>query len=426
VAVPCVRARREFTMQSLLLFVFLWVAIGTIVIGWINRGALTAFWREPVLKHPVLIIESDDWGAGPPEQADRLERIANVLSSHADRLGQKPVMTLGLVLGVADGPRILADGLRHYYCKSLDHPEFGSTLAAIRRGAESGVFTLQLHGGEHYWPPALLVAARNASSVRAWLSSTGVPRTEMLPAALQSRWIDATELPSKPLSPDEIRAAVLGETAQFRNVFGRVPIVAVPPTFIWNDVVETSWAEAGIQFVVTPGRRYEARDSDGEPAAAAGPIANGDRGAGGIMYLTRDDYFEPARGHQAERALASLARKTRAGRPTLLEMHRANYLGDAKVADAAIKELDRLLALALKGFPDVQFLSTEELALSLRRKDLRLVERRLTMRLHVWLRRLWGVSRLRKLACLTGVIVPAWLVYLSTWRRTGAPRSSNG
>jgi len=403
-----------------------WLFFAVLIVVGLNRGILVVLWREPMLKHPVLIIESDDWGAGPPEQAVQLERIAAVLASHADRAGRKPVMTLGVVLGVADSARTLADGLRRYHGKFLNDPECAAIVAVIRRSAESGVFALQLHGGEHYWPSALLAAALSDPQVSAWLGGSGVPATESLPAALQSRWIDATELPSKPLRVDEIRAAALAEVAKFRSIFGKQAMVAVPPTFIWNDAVEAAWAEGGIQFVVTPGRRYQARDADGNPTAAGPAIANGNRGAGGIMYLVRDDYFEPARGHQAERGLAALARKAWAGRPTLLETHRANFLGDAKVADAAIMELDRLLALALEAFPDVQFLSTEELALSMRRQDPRLVERRLTMRLHVWLRRLWGVSRLRKFAYLTGAIIPAWLVYVASWRRAGACRSASG
>ena len=43
------------------------------------------------------------------------------------------------------------------------------------------------------------------------------------------------------------------------------------------------------------------------------------------------------------------------------------------------------------------------------------VERRLARRIHVWLTRLCESSRLRKLAWLTGWIVPGWLV----WKLTG-------
>ena len=44
-------------------------------------------WREPVLKRPVLIIESDDWGAGPVEQAAAIKQISHILEKFSDRDG---------------------------------------------------------------------------------------------------------------------------------------------------------------------------------------------------------------------------------------------------------------------------------------------------------------------------------------------------
>lgn len=402
----------------------MWLACGTITAAWMGREALAAAWREPVLKRPVLIVESDDWGAGPLEQAERLDAIAAVLGSHTDRDGRNPVMTLGLVLGVADGTRIVADELRQHYRRSLADPELAPVLEAVRRGAQRGVLAPQLHGGEHYWPRALLAAARRDPRVAEWMRSPGIPRTEALPAALQSRWIDASDLPSSALPTKDIEAAALAEVAEFQSLFGKVPAVAVPPTFIWSEAVETAWADAGVQFVVTPGRRYEARNANGEPCVKGSEIVDGERGAAGITYVVRDAYFEPARGHSAERALEALGTRTHVGRPTLLETHRANFLGDAPSVEAAVRELDRMLGLACARFPGVAFLSTEELALRMRRNDPSLVERRGGARLHVWLRRLSQVARLRKLAWLTGAIVPAMVLYAATctW---AAPRVSS-
>jgi len=393
-----------------------WMTAGTMLLGIVYRRTLRMLWREPVLRQPVLIIESDDWGAGPQAQAAQLRRIAAVLASYRDCRGHSAVMTLGTVLGVADGTRILADGLRNYYARRLDEPASAVVLREIKHGVERGVFALQLHGEEHYWPPVLLACARTLPQIAAWLGDSDAPRTEALPAPLQSRWVDATELPTKVLAADEMRAAALAEVASFRRIFGTTPRVAVPPTFIWNETVEAAWAEAGVQFIVTPGRRFEARDARGEPVAMGPAIVNGERGAAGICYVVRDDYFEPARGHRAEQGLAALSRKTRAGRPTLLETHRANFLGDAAIAEAAVKELDRLLSSALRTFPGVLFLSTEDLARRLQQRDAQLIERRIATRLRIWLRRLWLLSRLRKLAWLTGAIVPAGLLYLLTWR----------
>lgn len=394
--------------------VIAWLLLAALVLIGTSRQILIALWLEPSLKFPVLILESDDWGAGPLEQATQLERIAGVLASHVDRNGRSPVMTLGLVLGVASRKEVGSEGLRNYERKSLGDPDLAPVLAAICRGAENGVFALQLHGGEHYWPPALLTAAQRDARIADWLSVSGIPKTEELPAALQSRWTDSSELPSKPIATEQIKAVALAEAAEFRAIFGREPMVAVPPTFVWNESVEAAWAEAGVQVVVTPGRRYQARDAEGELCAAGPTIVNGVRSTTGVTYLVRDVYFEPVRGHKAEGALAGLASKTRLGRPTLIETHRANFLVDSAKAEAAFRELDRLLGLAVERFPGVTFLSSEELASRMRQDDPRLVEHALGARLHVWLRRLWQIGRLRKLAWMTGAIVPAWLVYAVT------------
>ena len=403
-----------------------WVLVATLVLAALYRRALVALWREPMLRAPVLIIESDDWGAGPREQAEQLSRLEATLASFSDRLGRKPVMTLGIILSVADGPRMLADGLRSYYRKGLDDPAFAGIMEAMKHGATTGVFALQLHGEEHYWPPALLAAANSLPRVAAWLLGPESPRTEALPGWLQSRWIDAAVLPSKPLRADEIRTAALAEVTRFRDIFGSTPRVAVPPTFIWNNVVEVAWAEAGVRTVVTPGHRCEARDWEGKPIVVGPAIVNAERSAAGLVYLVRDEYFEPARGHTAERALAALSRKTSVGRPTLLETHRANFLGDPVATDAAIRELDRLLTLARKAFPDLVFLCPEELASRMLEHDAQLVECRLTTRLHIWLRRLRELSQLRKLAWVTGAIVPAWLLFVWTLRRAGEVRHPSG
>ena len=57
----------------------------------------------------------------------------------------------------------------------------------------------------------------------------------------------------------------------------------------------------------------------------------------------------------------------------------------------------------------------------MQQRDAQLVERRMAIRLQIWLRRLWQVSRASELAtCLSGTILPAGLLYLLTWRTAAA------
>lgn len=389
-------------MNEFWLLPVLWLGMVGVVMLYYRRNLLAA-WREPVLRYPVLIIESDDWGAGPVElQATSLNRLVEVLARYRDRNDRHPVMTLALALAVPDGPAIQRDG--RYHRRLLDEPLFEPVRQAIERGRAAGVFALQLHGLEHYWPDALM--ASSDPSVRAWLTDASPGMTEALPSHLQSRWVDATGLPSRPLEPSDIAKAVADEVRLFERVFGTRPHVAVPPTFVWTADVEQAWASERIDFVVTPGLRSACRDATGLPNCDTGPFFNGQPGSG-VTYIVRDDYFEPERGHRAERALSALAHKTGQGRACLLETHRRNFIGDEVVANDALNEIDRLLAKAVGQNPPCRFLSTEELGWVLRQQDMNWIEKRIAPRLTAWMARIRDIRGFWRIARVTGL---AWVL----------------
>ena len=390
----------------------LWfIATGALVFlyGW--RGIFSAY-REPVLRRPVLIIESDDWGAGMAAQAGALRNIAGILKCFTDCDGRRPIMTLGMILATVDGEQTLSGG--SYHRQMISMKTHGSLLNAIRRGVEDGVFSVQLHGMEHFWPAALLAASKQDDAVNAWLAHSPEIQTEDLPSPLQSRWVDASVLPARRLSIAAVKQAAQEEVRAFEDIFGTVPMVAVPPTFVWNEAVESAWARAGVGVIVTPGCRYETRDKEGLPAGRGRAVYNGQPGENGIVYLVRDVYFEPSFGHTARQALAALSAKTSQGRPTLFETHRFNFLGVEEKNKFALDELERLLRMSLTEFPKLAFLSSGTLATILKNRDPEWLELRFRRRLHIWITRLGELPRLRKLAWITGWIVPAGLI----WRLT--------
>jgi hypothetical protein len=367
-----------------------------------RRTALAA-WREPVLSHPVLIIESDDWGPGPIQQAAALRRLAECLLRYRDATGRPPVMTLGLTLTLPDSQAIRAAGAHTplpYHPLPLTAPAYADILAAIREGIAAGVFVPQLHGMAHYWPEALMRAGQADPQVLAWIFAGPHQETEVLPSPLQSRWVDASVLPSRLLPAEQIRTAIAEEVAFYRQVFGAAPEVVVPPTFVWTPEVEAAWAAQGVRVLVTPGRPCSGRDALGRPDCAATPLHNGQRGLGDIRYLVRDRYFEPARGHRAEQGLQALADKTAQGRPCLLETHRFNFT--AAGAEEALTELDALLRRALAEHPTLRFVSPAELAEHYRASGDRPVTR-LGRRLTAWQARMREVPRFVRLSRLTGV-----------------------
>lgn len=388
-------------MHPLIFLILLAACTGGLALIWRYRVILIRHWREPVLKSPVVIIESDDWGPGPAEQYDRLVEICALLSRYHDRDRHPPVMTLGVVLGAPDAVAIQQGGFAHYQRVTLADHRYRELLAVLQDGVRQGVFALQLHGMEHLWPPAFMRRAQQGGEVCRWLEQGDRAETETLPPAVQSRWIDGSTLPAQSLDVTTIEVAAREEATMFREIFGPSPTVAVPPTFIWNSAVERAWAAGGVRFVVTPGRRYTGRNSQGQPDGVDRQIVNGEIGDGGVVYLVRDIYFEPIRGHQAEEALAEIQQRWWLGRPALLETHRSNFLGEASAHQHSLQELARLLGSVLREWPQVRFMSTEELGEAYQQGNSELFEQRLLKRVHVWLRRLATIRRLRK---------PAWII----------------
>src|SRR6266511_1840102 len=174
-----------------------WLAGTCALLALVFRKALADAWREPVLRAPVLILESDDWGYGPVEQAQRLDQIVALLARFRDSRGSHPVMTLGVVLAGLDTERMRAEQCRTYHRVTLADPRLAPVREAMLRGVARRVFALQLHGMEHFWPPCLMRSASTSDRIRQWLTGGAFPSTEELPPPLQSRWIDASDLPSK-------------------------------------------------------------------------------------------------------------------------------------------------------------------------------------------------------------------------------------
>lgn len=383
---------------------YLTVVMLVIVVYWPEMRKL---WHEPVVCHPVLIIESDDWGAGPLAQADALARLSALLHGVRDRSGRPAVMTLGIVLEVPDGARIAATGVTEYHPLKLTDTRFEAVRAAIKDGIAAGVFEPQLHGQSHYWPPALLAVAQDDSTVRVWLTDPEPAPTEDLPSHLQSSWVDASSLPSRALAPETIRQAAAHEAADYKSVFGSAPQVAVATTFVWRDIVEVAWAQAGIEVIITPGCRATCRNAAGQPACVDITMLTGGRSHAGETYLVRDVYFEPALGHVPQRLVDGLLARTHQGRACLVETHRFNFL---QALDTSLAALEAGLNAALKACPDVRFLSPLELSRAIQNRDPAWIENRLKLRLVAWRARLDEIPHFRRVAQMTGLVLPLALL----------------
>lgn len=363
------------------------------------RKPLLALWREPALRVPVVIFESDDWGAGPTEQAPALRWLRLMLARHTDSRGRHPVMTLGVTLA-APAVRARPGADIVYTRRLLDDPEYAQILAEIRQGIGDGVFAAQLHGMEHFMPAVVCDVAAREPVVRDWLLR-GDQYSELLPDRLQSRWLDARQLPTTEHAEALVEAEVAAEVAIFRQLFNHAPAVVVPNTFAWTRAVERAWARHGLRYLVTCGRRFVARDAAGKLIDDGAVLRNGDE-CGGPLCLVRDAYFEPVKGHLARDTAPMLQNYIDCARPLLFETHRCNFTALNPAAEQAFAELDALIAALLEQCPGVRFLSTEELGDAVASGDRTVIAYRFPMRFRAWLQRASRLPAFRRYARLSG------------------------
>lgn len=372
----------------------LWLPCGVLLV-WVTlvvcyARPLAARWREPVLRHPVLVLESDDWGAGPTEQASALRAIAETLRAQRDARGAPAVMTLGLVLACA---RREPAGL---VLETLESPGQSVILDAINAGRTAGVFSAQLHGLTHFEPEVL------ARCLPEWPSVPEDAWTENLPARLQSALIDAANLPSRPLPPTLLAARAHQALEIWQRLFGTPPAVAVPTTFIWDDAAEAAWLAIGVTVLVTPGQRATARDASGKPAGVDRHCLNGERSPDGLLQVVRDVYFEPARGHDLEHVAREVDRRVSLGRPVLVEIHRDNFSSADKAADSLARLADFLTEVR-RRHRDIRFTSTGALAEALAARDPDWVETAWKRRWPVVRQRWQEIPRFGRLARVSGL-----------------------
>lgn len=393
---------------------FLLLLAGALVLaGGLLWWRLRALWQEPVLRVPVLIFESDDWGAGPIEQAAVLQRLRALLMKYRDARGGHPVMTLGITLAapqVHEGE----DATLHYARRFLDHPGQVTILEAVRAGIADGVFAAQLHGMEHFMPELLCSVAQHDDVLKAWLLG-GERYSELLPEQLQSRWTDARRLPSSPLPDALVDAAVAAEVGEFVRIFGVLPTVVVPPTFVWTRRVETAWARHGVRMLVNCGTRFIGRDAAGRPESDGSRLRNGDV-CSGLLSVVRDAYFEPVKGHRGADVAELLTSYTACGRPLLLETHRSNFTVLNPRAEQAFAELEQALQLALVRFPTLRFLSTVELGEAILAHDPALLETSFRRRVCTWIQRAVRQTSFQRYARVTGVNALLRLLSLAACR----------
>ncbi len=339
----------------------------------------------------LLIIESDDWGAirTPSKEAlvqfkksgfevDKslykvdalasktdLDNLFDLFLSIKNREGKHPVLTANAIMANPDFDRIRESDYKQYFYEPFyktfeRYPEHHDNLKIWKEGMEAGVFKPQFHGREHLninrWMNALQSNDEKVKLSFDW-RATYSGREDY--AFMEAYDWDV-------LSDVEDHKKIITEGLSiFEKVFGYKSTSFIAPCYNWDPTLEPFLAKQGINCL----------QGIGSQLAPTGKFDSyrsikhnfGDKNAQGTFYNVRNVFFEPVNDPSKDWTNAAMARIQAAflfNKPAVISTHRINYIGfiEPKNRENGLVQLKKLLESVVKRWPDVEFISTDQLS----------------------------------------------------------------
>lgn len=345
----------------------------------------------------LIIIESDDWGSirmpsidvhislcesgldmesdegvlynryDSLETSEDLASLFEVLSSVKDISNRYAVLTPVSVTANPDFEKIRANEFREYFFEP-----FTSTLQRYKgcensfalwvEGIDNRLFVPQFHGREHL-------------NVKAWMKALSKGNNVVITGFDHSFWGMTTQ--GDPDIGLELQAAfdfiepldlkyhheVLSSGLRlFKDIFGYNASYFVPPNGPLSSTLEPLLKESGIKFLSMP--RIQA-----EPMGYYRTRKRihwlGKRTPSNLTIITRNCFFEPVIPgiDWVDRCLSDIEIAFKWRKPAVISSHRVNYIGALYPENRrqGLKQLSDLLNRVVLKWPDIEFLTSEEL-----------------------------------------------------------------
>ena len=336
----------------------------------------------------IVIIESDDWGAirmpskkvyndlvqkdiikadDPFTKYDSLASeedlnlLFEVLSSVKGANGKPAVLTADCIMANPDFEKIKQSGYREYYYETAvetlkKYPKHSTCFNIWKQGINQEVFKPQLHGREHVnvlpWLKHLQESEKNYKY--AFERSTYAINSNISAALNYSNLVEEKYL-------DEV---INDACKLFEKAFGFKSETFIAPNYTWGLGVERSLNNNNIAYL-------QGSKTQNVPSLLGKTQTKyhytGQKNKFKQTYLVRNCLFEPSVSPNLDYVSVCMKQISNSfywKKPAIISSHRLNYVGylDEKNRDKNLHSLKELLQRIVKIWPDVVFMSTDELA----------------------------------------------------------------
>lgn len=344
----------------------------------------------------IVVIESDDWGSirmPSKEVYDRLlhagirvdqchyctnDSIASeddlallfeVLNKHRDKNDRPAVITANAIVANPDFEKIKESDFNQYYYKKiteglLEIKGCEHVLDLWKVGSENGCFRIQSHGREHLnvarWMHCL---KENYPETRLAFEMGAYGLSTTITSEKRKSFLPAFDFENKS-EEEQANAIAMDGLSIFEGIFGFKSTSFIAPNYIWGRSLEKSIVCCGVKYIQGQ-RRGRYRNAEGESNKVRQRYM-GKKNEYGQIDLCRNAFFEPSEAPQEDwvgSCMKDIEIAFRWHHPAIICSHRVNYVGTINVdnRDRNLKSLDLLLAQVQKRWPDVEFMSSDQL-----------------------------------------------------------------
>ena len=347
----------------------------------------------------IVVFESDDWGAirmpslevlhklkskgvkisdvygydhiDTLASNDDLELLMDVLSTVKDKNNNPAKITLNTCVCNPDFNRIKESNYQKYYYEPFPetlkrYPHHDRSFTLWKEGIERRLFQPQFHGREHL----------NASMWMQYLREGDISVRAACDEGVYSLDVNSRKDPRKKflaafniLYKDEYGFAINSikeGLGIFEQLFGFRPSSMIAPSYTWDKEIEDAAYQEGVRFI-QGGHMQIASVYAKSKGIRSKRHYTGQKNKNGQVYLVRTCCFEPSQNPNmsADSCMKEISVDFKMHKPAIVSCHRLNFIGDLNSSnrDGNLREFKRLLQMIVAKYPDVEFMSSDELGL---------------------------------------------------------------
>ena len=351
-------------------------------------------WRT---NRKIVVIESDDWGAIRMPNLDvktkyenlgyeighnpycAFDTIANsedlivlfeCLKKFNDSKGNNPIITLNTVVGNPVFEKIANSGFEEYFYEPFvdtlkQYYPNNNVFELWKEGIEKKLIKPQYHGREHVNVPLWLreLKKNNRPLIDAFdLNFWGIPEGSYEPKRLN---IQASYDSNKDEYFHFYQNSVVEGLELFENIFGYKSTTFIANNYTWSSKLDAVLKEHGV--IGFQGMKYQKEPINNNEKRIKKEVYTGKENNLKQLYLVRNCIFEPAHFNSSFNSVGECLKQMEQAfffkKPAIISSHRLNFIGQLsrENRNSTIKQFETLLASITEKWPDVEFLSSDEL-----------------------------------------------------------------